>query len=66
MKLLPGYHPVRAITDAGLTASVDTTANLGWSLLYLALAAAATIFVFYGQTRSSEPAVNMVEAADEE
>ena len=51
MKLLPGYHPVRVMVDTGLTSGVDTAASLGWSVVYLAVIAVCTVFVYYRETR---------------
>jgi hypothetical protein len=51
MKLFPGYHPVRVMVDAGLTAEVDTALSLGWGVVYLLVVGIVAIGVFYRVTR---------------
>lgn len=58
VKILPGYHPMEVVFDAGLTDQPDTLAHLGWGVVYLLVVGAVSILVFYrltarqGSTRS--------------
>ncbi|MFB6312304.1 MAG: hypothetical protein ABEH64_14110 [Salinirussus sp.] len=47
MRLLPGYHPVRVMVDAGLTGTVDSAASLGWGLGYLLVVMVVAVIAFY-------------------
>jgi len=47
MRLLPGYHPVRVLVDAGLTGTVDSAASIGWGLAYLLVVTVAAVVAFY-------------------
>lgn len=46
MKLLPGYHPIRMMMDAGFTPDVDTIPNLLYALCYLSFVLVLTTVAF--------------------
>ncbi|MFC6717161.1 hypothetical protein ACFQHN_06160 [Natrialbaceae archaeon GCM10025896] len=50
VKMLPGYHPMEVVFDAGLTAQSDTLVHLGWALGYLFLAGVIAVLLFYRLT----------------
>ncbi|MCU4752368.1 ABC transporter permease [Halobacteria archaeon AArc-curdl1] len=50
VKILPGYHPMEVVFDAGLTAQPDTLVHLGWSLGYLFLVGTVAVLLFYRLT----------------
>lgn len=47
MTLLPGYHPVRVMVDAGLTGTVDSAVSLGWGVGYLLVVTVVAVIAFY-------------------
>lgn len=50
VKILPGYHPMEVIFDAGLTTQPDTLVHLGWALVYLFLTGTIAVLLFYRLT----------------
>lgn len=50
VKLLPGYHPMEVVFDAGLTGQADTVVHLGWGVVYLLVIGTVSILVFYRLT----------------
>lgn len=51
MTLLPGYHPMQVVLDAGLTSSADALGHLGWTLAYLLVVIVMAIVAFYREVR---------------
>lgn len=54
VKVLPGYHPMEVVFDAGLTDQADTIVHLGWGVAYLLIVGMASILVFYRLTARQE------------